>query len=92
VQNRRQTSPGFVDCQIIEFAYHPVSLTEIIMKKALRLIYGVAICLLAAVPLRAQTGCTDSPENPTAVLALVGGAGALFSALRARWRRNSSPR
>jgi XrtJ-associated TM-motif-TM protein len=42
--------------------------------------------LLVAAPLRAQTGCTDSPENPTGVLALVGGAGALFSAVRARMK------
>lgn len=33
--------------------------------------------MVAAIPLRAQTGCTDSPEDPTLVLALVGGAGAL---------------
>jgi XrtJ-associated TM-motif-TM protein len=44
------------------------------------------LVLLVALPLRAQTGCTDSPENPTVVLALVGGAGALFSAVRARMR------
>lgn len=39
-----------------------------------------------AVPMmaHAQTGCTDSPENPTAVLALVGCAGAFFSTVRAR--------
>jgi XrtJ-associated TM-motif-TM protein len=45
-------------------------------------------------PLHAQTGCTDSPENPTVVLALVGSAGALFSAVRARVkaRRNSRQR
>jgi len=49
---------------------------------------------LVAAPLRAQTGCTDSPENPTVVLALVGSAGALFSTVRARLkaRRNSSSR
>jgi XrtJ-associated TM-motif-TM protein len=53
-----------------------------------------ALLLLVAVPLHAQTGCTDSPENPTVVLALVGSAGALFSTARARWkaRRNSSSR
>jgi XrtJ-associated TM-motif-TM protein len=45
---------------------------------------GCALLLLVAMPLHAQTGCTDSPENPTVVLALVGGAGALFSAVRAR--------
>jgi len=40
--------------------------------------------MAAAMPLRAQTGCTDSPEDPTVVLALVGGAGALAASL---WRR-----
>lgn len=47
-----------------------------------------------ALPLHAQSGCTDSPENPTAVLAVVGSAGALFSAIRARMkaRRDSSER
>lgn len=54
------------------------------MRKAMLVILGVAIVAAAARPLLAQTGCTDSPENPTAVLALVGGAGALFSAIRAR--------
>lgn len=34
-------------------------------------------------PLRAQTGCDDSPEDPTIVLALVGGAGALLASMRA---------
>ena len=42
--------------------------------------------LLGSVRLQAQTGCTDSPENPTVVLALMGGAGALFSTVRARMR------
>jgi XrtJ-associated TM-motif-TM protein len=45
---------------------------------------GVAMLFAIALPLLAQSGCADSPENPTAVLALVGGAGALFSAVRAR--------
>ena len=37
-------------------------------------------------------GCVDSPENPTAILAVVGSAGALFAATRARIkaRRSSS--
>lgn len=38
---------------------------------------GFAAILAIAVPLRAQTGCDDSPEDPTIVLALVSGAGAL---------------
>jgi XrtJ-associated TM-motif-TM protein len=38
---------------------------------------GLAILIAMVAPLRAQTGCTDSPEDPTVVLALVGGAGAL---------------
>jgi XrtJ-associated TM-motif-TM protein len=52
---------------------------------------GCALLLfLAAMPLHAQTGCTDSPEDSTVVLALVGSAGVLLSSLRARARRNSS--
>ena len=56
------------------------------MKNTTLVVLGVAFMLLVAAPLRAQTGCTDSPENPTGVLALVGGAGALFSAVRARMK------
>ena len=62
------------------------------MKRSTVVFLGCAVLLAIAMPLRAQTGCTDSPENPTAVLALVGGAGALFSAVRARVRRNSCQR
>jgi XrtJ-associated TM-motif-TM protein len=36
--------------------------------------FGFAVMLAMALPLRAQTGCDDSPEDPTVVLALVGGA------------------
>jgi XrtJ-associated TM-motif-TM protein len=54
------------------------------MKKSTLAFLGCVAFLAVALPLQAQTGCTDSPENPTVVLALVGGAGALFSAVRAR--------
>jgi XrtJ-associated TM-motif-TM protein len=48
---------------------------------------GLACILAMALPLRAQTGCVDSPEDPTIVLALVGGAGTLAAGLwRARKR------
>ncbi len=33
---------------------------------------------------QAQNGCVNSPENPTALLAVIGGAGAALSALRSR--------
>ena len=47
----------------------------------------LAMAVLAIpVMAHAQTGCTDSPENPTAVLALVGCAGAFFSTARARFK------
>ena len=56
------------------------------MKTSVFVGLGCAAVLLIASPLYAQTGCDNSPENPTVVLALVGGAGALFSAVRARVR------
>ena len=52
-----------------------------IKKTALAL--GFALMLAAALPLRAQTGCDDSPEDPTIVLALVAGAGALVAGVQA---------
>jgi len=52
------------------------------LKKALFAL-SFALILAIALPLRAQTGCDDSPEDPTIVLALVSGAGALAASL---WR------
>ncbi len=49
-------------------------------KKAL-LTLGFALVLAAAIPLRAQTGCDDSPEDPTIVLGLVSGACAIVASL-----------
>ena len=43
---------------------------------------GFALLLASALPLRAQTGCVDSPEDPTIVLALFGAAGALIAGFR----------
>lgn len=51
------------------------------MKKAPFLLVGTALLFLASAPLlHAQTigGCVNSPENPTAVLAVIGSAGAFF--------------
>jgi XrtJ-associated TM-motif-TM protein len=64
------------------------------MKKSLLLTLSCIALLSVARSLHAQTGCTDSPENPTAVLALVGSAGALFTTVRRRLkaRRESSPK
>jgi XrtJ-associated TM-motif-TM protein len=64
------------------------------MNKKLQFLLWSAALLTVAVPLHAQSGCTDSPENPTAVLALVGSAGAFLSMARSRYkaRRKSSER
>jgi XrtJ-associated TM-motif-TM protein len=64
------------------------------MKRSLLYLSWFALLLLVAIPLHAQNGCADSPENPTVVLAVVGSAGALISNLRARTkaRRGRSAR
>ena len=51
------------------------------------LAFTVALMLVLALPLRAQTGCADSPEDPTVVLALVAGLGALAVKFRGYRRR-----
>ncbi|MBW4040167.1 MAG: PExPT-CTERM protein [Acidobacteria bacterium] len=59
------------------------------MKKTV-LLTALAFALIAAVPAHAQLdGCSDSPENPTLILAgLAGGAYALSSVrMRIRARR-----
>jgi len=61
------------------------------MKNKFRaLIVVIAVMCIPAL-VRAQTGCTDSPEDPTLALALVASAGALISVARTRFRarRNS---
>ena len=40
------------------------------------------VVLAMPVMAHAQSGCTDSPENSTVVLALVGSAGAFFTTAR----------
>lgn len=54
------------------------------MKKSLYLL-GICLCLGATVA-HAQNGCINSPENPTVILGLVGGAGACLASLRNRLR------
>lgn len=57
------------------------------MSKLTFILLCSAFLLLVAPPVFAQDGCQLSPENPTAVLAVLGSAGALFSTLRNRARR-----
>jgi XrtJ-associated TM-motif-TM protein len=56
------------------------------LKKSSSLSIGLALMFVVVLPLHAQSGCADSPENPTVILALVGSAGALFTSVRARIR------
>jgi XrtJ-associated TM-motif-TM protein len=61
------------------------------MKKAI-LSVALAIPLIAALPARAQSGCDDSPENPTLVLAGLAGGVFAVSSLRTRLRARRSPK
>ena len=63
------------------------------MKKPWLLLIGIVLLSSVALPLHALdgSGCVNSPENPTAILAVVGSAGAFLVSVRARIkaRRNS---
>ena len=61
------------------------------MKKAI-LSVAVAVSLMAAIPARAQSGCDDSPENPTLVLAGLAGGVFALSSLRTRLRARRAPK
>jgi XrtJ-associated TM-motif-TM protein len=55
------------------------------MKKLFLLVAVVVV--LCAMPVYAQNGCINSPENPTVILALVGSAGAFLASARGRFGR-----
>ena len=57
--------------------------------KMMRAVCIVAMVSAFVIPAVAfgQSGCDNSPENPTALLALVGGLGGAVSMLRSRLRR-----
>jgi XrtJ-associated TM-motif-TM protein len=61
------------------------------MKKAI-LSVALAIPLIVALPARAQSGCEDSPENPTLVLAGLAGGVFAVSSLRLRLRARRAPK
>ena len=61
------------------------------MKKLFLFVLICAAIFLTTPALYAQGGCTDSPENPTAILAIVGSAGGLFVYARARFRARRKP-
>lgn len=48
----------------------------------------MAAMFLVPAALYAQSGCGDSPENPTAILLLVGAAGYSWPLLWARWKKH----
>ncbi len=60
------------------------------MKKSTLLLIGSAALLSVALPVHAQGGCVNSPENPTVVLALVGSAGAFLASARTRIKARRS--
>ena len=53
------------------------------MKKSL-LFVALALALTVALPARAQSGCDDSPENPTLILAGLAGGAFAISSVRTR--------
>jgi XrtJ-associated TM-motif-TM protein len=51
-------------------------------KSLLSIALTACVVVLAPCLMQAQNGCVTSPENPTAILALIGAAGALAPRLR----------
>jgi XrtJ-associated TM-motif-TM protein len=74
-----------VDRPTLPFEYHSITETTHMKRPTVNFL-GFALLLCVALPLHAQGGCTNSPENPTAILAVIGSAGALFASARARIR------
>ena len=56
------------------------------MKKSSLALLACTVFITLTKAAQAQTGCTDSPENPTVILAVVGLAGGIVSSAIPRWR------
>jgi XrtJ-associated TM-motif-TM protein len=61
------------------------------MKKTF-LLTALAFAMIAAVPAHAQGECTDSPENPTLILAGLAGGAYAISNLRTRIQARKAPK
>ena len=55
--------------------------------KIVRVLSVMMLAVAAPALMQAQGGCVNSPENPTALLGLVGAAGMGWSCWRARSKR-----
>jgi len=62
------------------------------MKKNVLVSVIALVFLLASCPLYGQGGCEDSPENPTAILALIGIAGVCGAQMMFRLKARKTPR
>jgi XrtJ-associated TM-motif-TM protein len=61
------------------------------VKKSAYILPVALLVIAATLPLHAQSGCTDSPENPTAVLGLIVSAASIgFVQMRNRFRARKS--
>ena len=53
---------------------------------------SLGLLLFAAWPLHAQHGCVNSPENPTAILGMIGIAAVCYGPVKTKlvslWRKN----
>ena len=63
-----------------------------IMKKHVLVPAIALVFLMSSCPMYGQVGCEDSPENPTAILALVGIAGVCVAQMRSRLKARKSPK
>jgi XrtJ-associated TM-motif-TM protein len=64
----------------VDFEGHSMKRNHLFLFVVLAMLFG----MMSAAQAQGLSGCTDSPENPTAVLAPVGGLGGAFAKLRRR--------
>jgi XrtJ-associated TM-motif-TM protein len=68
------------------------TMNKAILSKAILSVALAVSLMVVALPAHAQSGCEDSPENPTLVLAGLAGGVFAVSSLRTRLRARRAPK
>jgi len=89
---RKEIAPGRRTKKAAALGSYPAGKGSTAMNKIVRIWLLIVAVINAPLIARAQGGCIDSPENPTAVLLAVGAAAYAWPSIRRKLRGSGNSR